>query len=292
MTLGGPPGEGRRLLVATAVAHHIQQADWDRPGLAEARNEIISLFTTQFDYTHLTDLGLNPTRAQLTDQLRALCRREVTPQDHLVIYFAGHGEILDATNEHVLLTSDTYPDDIEDALRTEELARKLLLGTPVQRLLLLLDTCYSGQGGNELAATALQGMQRDWDPGGGLVVVTSALPAEQAEVAAFPALLREAVDNLATAGYTPRSLNIDAVVTAMDASEHRPPYQRIGWTPVGLTGHPPDFLPNPRHRPQLTDIDLYLQDVTEWDAQAERRNLKYRRRFLVRAMGGPTEGTS
>ncbi len=154
----------------------MRQPAWDRPRLAEARQEIISLFTTRFGYTHLTDLGLNPTQGQLTEQLRELCKREVRPEDHLVVYFSGHGEVLDASGEHVLLTSDTRPDDIEDALSTRELARKLLLGTPVQRLLLLLDTCYSGRGGNEVAAMALERIQRDWDPGGGLVVVTPPFP--------------------------------------------------------------------------------------------------------------------
>ncbi|SMO92348.1 WD40 repeat [Geodermatophilus aquaeductus] len=268
----------------------MRQPTWDRPGVAAARDEIISLFTSRFGYTHLTGLGLNPTQYQLTEQLRALCRQQVQPEDHLVVYFSGHGEVLDASGEHVLLTSDTDPDDIDNALRTAELARKLLLGTPVQRLLLLLDTCYSGKGGNELAASALEGMQRDWGSGGGLVVVTSALPAEQAEAAAFPALLREAVDSLATAGHAPTALDIGAVVAAMNDSENRPSFQRIGWTGVGLTGHAPEFLPNPRHRAELTDLDLYLQDVTAWDNQSARRDTEYRRRFLLRAMGSPTVG--
>ena len=50
----------------------------------------------------------------------------------------------------------------------------------------------------------------------------------------------------------------------MNDSPARPGYQRIGWTSVGLTGEVPDFLPNPRHREGLSDIDLYLQQVTEW----------------------------
>jgi hypothetical protein len=119
----------------------------------------------------------------------------------------------------------------------------------VQRLQLLLGTCYSGKGGNELAAAALAGMDRDWDPHrGGFVVISSALPAEQAAVAAFPRLLTAAVTSLATAGYAPPALDIGVVVTAMNDDENRPAHQRIGWQPVGLTGQLPDFLPNPPHR--------------------------------------------
>src|SRR5664279_4729693 len=146
----------------------------------------------------------------------------------------------------------------------------------------------SGRGGDEVAAEALTGITRNWDTSisSGFVVVTSAQPAEQAETGAFPKLIGEAVDNLATAGRAPPMLDIGAVVTAMNDSPARPGYQLIGWTPVGLTGKVPDFLPNPRHRESLSGIDLYLQQVTEWETQAERREVEYRRRFLVRAMGG------
>jgi hypothetical protein len=36
-----------------------------------------------------------------------------------------------------------------------------------------------------------------------------------------------------------------------------------------VTGTLPDFLPNPRHRPGMTDIDLHLQQAAEWDAHAQ-----------------------
>src|SRR5664279_1023347 len=277
---------GNRLLVATAVAHYPKATQWDRPGLVAARDEIVRLFTDIFGYTHLSALGLNPTAEQLTTQLRAMCRR-AAPGDHLVVYIAGHGETLESTGDHVLLTADTDPEDIAGALPTAVLARKMLLGTPVQRLLLLLDTCYSGRGGDEVRAAALTGIKRAWDTSSssGFVVVTSAQPAEQAETGAFPKLLGEAVDNLATAGRAPPALSIAAVVTAMNDSSARPGYQQIGWSSVAMTGELPDFLPNPRHRESLSDIDLYLQQVTEWETQAERREVEYRRRFLVRAMG-------
>ena len=168
---------GRRLLVATAVATYPLAPHWDRPGLVAAREGIIRLFTDTFGYTHVSDLGLNPTAAQLTTQLRAVCKA-ATPEDHLVVYVSGHGETLEATGDHVFLTADVDPDDVADALPTAVLARKMLLGTPIQRLLLLVDTCYSGQGTDEVAAAALTGIKRSWDPSitGGFVVISSNRP--------------------------------------------------------------------------------------------------------------------
>ena len=77
----------------------------------------------------------------------------------------------------------------------------------------------------------------------------------------------------------------------MNSHPERPAHQQIGWTALGLTGTLPDFLPNPRHRPGMTDIDLHLQQAAEWDAHAQRREVEFRRRFLVRAMAaqGPAQ---
>ena len=164
MTGSGSAAQGRRLLVATAVAHYPKAPQWDRPGLADARQQVIDLFTGVLGYTHVSDLGLDPTETQLTEHLRTLCRHHVRPEDHLVVYIAGHGEVLDdGGGRHVLLTADTDPDDVADALPTLRLADKMLLGTPVQRLLLLLDTCYSGSGGNQVAAAVLAGMDTGMD---------------------------------------------------------------------------------------------------------------------------------
>jgi WD40 repeat protein len=277
---------GRRFLIATAVAHHKLAPEWDRPRLVDARKQIVDLFTTTLDYQHVSDLGLDPTKDQLTSHLRSFCR-SAQPDDLLAVYIAGHGEVL-ANGEHVLLTTDTDPGDIDDALPVTELARKMLLGTNIRRVLLMLDTCYAGRGGNDLTAAALTRMIEPWQNSHdtGLVVLTSAQPAQQAQTGAFPHLLRAAVDNLATAGYAPAVLALDAVVTAMNTHADKPPFQTITSTLAQLTGQVPPFLPNPRHDVRLTEVDLAIQQASEWDLQDQRRDIEFRTRLLVRAMGG------
>ncbi|HEX6354755.1 caspase family protein [Actinophytocola sp.] len=279
----------RRYLIATAIAHYPNAPHWDRPGLAAARDQVVSLFTQDLGYVHVSDLGLNPTRGQLTKLLRDFSRDPARrPDDLVAVYIGGHGEVLESTGDHVLLTADTDPDDIEDALPTAELARKMLLGTRVRRVLLMLDTCYSGRGGNELTAAAVTSMTTGWgdDDGAGLVVITSAQPAEQAQAGAFPRLLRDAVHSLPTAGYNPDTLPLDSVVKAMNAHAAKPGYQTVGFSVAGLAGEIPPFLPNPRHDPGMTEVDLAIQHASEWEIQAERRDIEFRTRLLVRAMGG------
>ncbi|AOR36790.1 hypothetical protein BFF78_00700 [Streptomyces fodineus] len=166
--------------------------------------------------------------------------------------------------------------------------RSVLLGTRVQRLLLLLDTCYAGQGGNELASAALSHVTRKWQRSTdcAFVIMSSAQPSEEAHVGAFSHLLAEAVGELATAGHAPPALALDAVVAAMNAHPDRPGDQKITLAQVGLTGRVPAFLPNPRHNPQLAGIDLAIQQAVQWRAQADRRETEFTSRLLPKAMGG------
>ncbi|HWD05329.1 MAG TPA: caspase family protein [Amycolatopsis sp.] len=284
-----PDEPTRRFLIATAVAHHAKAPHWDRPGLVAARARIVELFTGTLGYTHVDALGMDPTREELTGRLRAFCRApDRRPDDVLAVYVAAHGEVLEGSEDHVVLTADTDPDDVADALPTVELARKMLLDTPVRRLLLMLDTCYSGHGGSELTAAALTRLTRHWpgEDGSGLVVVTSAQPAEQASVGAFPQLLGDAVANVATAGHAPATLSLDTVVKAMNANPARPGFQTIGSAMAGLTGEVPPFLPNPRHGTRSAEVDLAIQHAVEWDAEARRRDTEFHATLLTRAKGG------
>ncbi|MFH9707157.1 AAA family ATPase [Streptomyces luteogriseus] len=276
--------EPRRFLIATAVSHYTHAPEWDRPGLVEARRNVVELFTRQLGYQHVSDLGANPTQQQLLWELREFCRAPDRRHDDIVaVYIAGHGEVVD--NDYVLLTSDTDPGDLHDALQPNVLARKILAGTKVRKLLLMLDTCYSGQGGNELLSTMAR-LKNEWREGnGGLAVITSAQPLQLAQTGAFPELLAEAVTSLATAGYTPENLALDAVVNAARNNPKRPDHQHFGLEIIGLTGKVPPFLPNAKHSPQLSHTDLALQQAAEWDQQDQRRDVEFRTRLLRRAMG-------
>ncbi|WBO63096.1 caspase family protein [Streptomyces camelliae] len=240
----------RRYLLATAVPRYHNDPQLDRPELAQARDDVIELFTKRFGYEHVTTLGLNPTAVQLTQAVRDFCvSPDRRPDDLVVLYIAAHGEVIEINNRHVLLTSEYRPTDLAAALPTDDLARAALLETPVRRFLLILDTCFSGRGGDQLAASAVGQMALDWgaeDTESGFVVLSSAQKNESAESGAFPALLREAVDALAGAGGV---LPLGRLVQQMQSSENRPGYQRINWHPVGLNGDVPPFLALPAAAP-------------------------------------------
>ncbi len=292
-------GEGRRLMVATAVTRHAHHPAWDRPALVKARQDIVDLFTDRFGYLHLTGLGLDPTRHQLAEGLRAVCSPAapdpIGERDMLAVYITCHGLVLDDTGEHVLITSDTHPDDLGDALSTVDLTARMLRGTKVRRLLLMLDTCQSGRGGNEIAAAALSRLTDTWgrEPGAGMVVIASAQPREEAATGMFPRLLRDAVNAIPTAGHGPDTLNVQVLVDEMNKHVARPGHQRVGIAQIGMTGQAPRFLPNPRHDVALNGVDLAIQQAAEWRAHADAREVAFREAVVRRAMGshdGPGGG--
>jgi WD40 repeat protein len=285
---GTGDGGARRFLIATAVSRYDKHPAWNRPALVGARERVIELFTGRLGYRHQTALGMDPTKLQLTDHLRAFCTSDERREDDLLaVYVSGHGHILEDGGEHVLLLSDTDPADLSyTSLKTRELADVILRETRIRRLLLMVDTCYAGQGGNELAGAALERIGAGWRSaeGSGLVIVSSAQPHQQADAGMFPHLLTEAVGSLATAGHGPDTLAVPAVVQHMNGHPDRPGYQHMTLTQTGLGGEPPPFFRNPRHDRRLTGVDLAVQQAAGFEEEARRRDTELTTRLLVRAM--------
>ncbi|MFC8721124.1 caspase family protein [Kitasatospora sp. NPDC057198] len=285
---GAEDGGPRRYLISVAVAEYPKHREWDRPELVAARDRVTALFTG-LGYHHADCVPANPTKRRLTDALNEFCtsaeRRE---DDLLAVYLSCHGEVLESNDEHVLLTADTDPQRrTYTSLPTAELTRALVLDTRVRRVLLMLDACYVGLGGDQLAAAALERLGQGWgaSAGSGLVVVSSAQPHQQAVAGLFPELLADAVHHLAVAGHGPDTLSVNSVVQHMNDSPDRPAYQRVSLSMLGLDGEPPGFLPNPRHDARLNAVDLSVQREAAFDEQDRRRETEFVNRLLIRAMG-------
>src|SRR5665213_2574987 len=74
----------------------------------------------------------------------ALWAREVAKEDIAILYFAGHGGTINQRHYLGLPETDwSLPDPT--ALASEDLFRSLAAGPNLMNLLVILDTCYSGQ---------------------------------------------------------------------------------------------------------------------------------------------------
>ncbi|MER7752277.1 caspase family protein [Kitasatospora sp. NPDC097643] len=288
----GEPGgirgqEPRRFLIATAVAHHQRSPEGDRPGLVQARQQIIDLFTRRLGYTHVSDLGLDPDRNTLLDHLyRFAADPDRRPDDIVAVYLAGHGQLLGSgPRRHVFFPADADLSRPQLALPTAQIATALTDDTKITQLLLMIDSCHAGQGGGDAMGAALESLRRsiDDDPSG-IAVIASAQPAQLALEGAFPELLAAAVESHTLAGTRPRSLDLGALVAHMNADPAKPPTQRIEWDAARLGGVVPDFFPNPRHHAGPRALDLAVQNAVAWDAEERRRETEFNQRMLVRAM--------
>ena len=178
-----------------------------------------------------------------------------------------------------LLPSDIDPGDLLPlAVTPQSLVGWLLRDTNVQRLLLLLDACYSGQGGQDAAQAAVRWVLQ---PGAadraGVVLVTATHPWQQAQPGVFSRAFERAVGQLASGGHAQQDLPLDALVGVINDDPGKPASQTVACHVLGLTGRPPPFLPNPRYRPLLIDTDLLEQDRAQ---HAEQRADHLRDRFL------------
>ena len=293
---GSLAGGERRFLLTGVVSRYQLEPSWNRDELVEDLQRIIDLFTGDMGYQHVPVMGLDPTWLQIQDALRDFCTSaDRRADDYVVVYLAGHGEILsvgDTGFEHVLLPADASPGDLRRrAVKSADLAEWMLADTPVRRLLLIVDACYSGMGGLDFARNTLARIgtpARLTEPdGAGVVVVTATQPAQQAIAGAFTTALVRAVRSQATAGHAAGTLSIDAVLNVLRDDPELPASQQAQWSLLAGSSTIPDFLPNPRRDAALVDLDLDEQD-RRWRARLaleRQRAEELRSQFVPRTLG-------
>jgi WD40 repeat protein len=252
---------GRRFLIATGTAHYPAMPSYNLPSVVTDLERIIAVLTHQLGYRRVNTLGLDPTGTVLRLELSRFFRDpDRRPDDFVVVYYAGHGEVLGA-NEHVLLPTDTDPSHLKaTSVATADLAQLMLEETVVRRVLIILDTCYSGAGADDLAVRAFTSLDRPAlgevkRPG--VVLVTATRPREVAHPGRFAAAFADAIDDLATGAHAPPNLAVGAVVGVLN--RNLPSSQQARLHILGALGEPPPFLPNPRHEPRLVGLDLETQ---------------------------------
>lgn len=293
------PAPARRFLLSTAVTEVHAHPEAARPELADDVARIDRLFLGELDYRRGADLGLDPTREQLTKTLRKFATDpERTPDDYVVLYLTCHGVTAEGSGRHYLLLADSDARDLPGtALPTEDLVTLLWEDTPVARLLVLIDACYAEEGADSALRAALEARRSDPGPTGagatGLVIVAATRRKEEALAGALSAAFDRAVRSQATAGHAPAHIGIGQVMRAIKADPRLPATQRAIWSVTHADADIPDFLPNPRHVPGACGLKLEEIDRIVDLAGRERRARKAELTgfFLPRARGTdvPTE---
>jgi WD40 repeat protein len=251
---------GRAFLVVCGVGIYDEldagdQLDGSVPGDVE---RIVALFSGELGYEHvLPELASSPTatdlRTRLSDWIRTA---QLGPEDRLVIYHSGHGES-GWDGRHYLLCRDFAHDNyLGRALASEDIGR-MLAGSALARLLVIIDACYAGEALGDLAALqrAIETSRREADvEGAGLYLVAASRRKEVAHEGAFSRLLVEAVHAERFGASNQRYLDVGAVLGSINRAlrdEH--PGQHGRMNALGVEDDRCPLLPNPRYEPLLPD---------------------------------------
>jgi WD40 repeat protein len=276
----------RRFLLATGVSHYPGLHNRDLPTVEQDLKQVVELFTTTLGYQHVPAPGPNPTAEELRFGLEDFARDpDRRGEDLVVVYYVGHGEILD-DGRHVLLLPDSTRTRTTD-INTAELARWLLTRTRVRRLLVILETCYSGQGADDLAVRAFKqlthaslGHADEQDQA--VVLLTATRPKQQAQPGVFAGALVRAVGSRAVAGNVPPGLHLHALIRQLTKDPQVPKAQRPRLHELAREGDLPPFLRNPRRDPALEELDLLTQLQVE---QGQLRRTELAEHFGPRGRG-------
>ncbi|MFJ8863842.1 caspase family protein [Streptomyces sp. NPDC102451] len=272
MTPAAPDAVRRALLVAgTARYDHHSRLPRVRADIDTVSNIFSSL---GYEAGHrLLDETCEGFRTGLTDWADAKDRAE----DALVLYYSGHG---DRDHErHYLLCRDSRSDRLAGtALATEDVVR-IVSESGIQRLLLIIDTCYAGQGGVDAARSVARDLgarlsttrAADEHRLVAFSVIAAARSHELAEDGAFADALETAISDPGLGGHRQPKLYLEQIVDRVNEilAEHSP-YQHATWGTLP-SGEGFSFIPNPRYTPNVPDEGMDLAEQRTWVSPEGRR---------------------
>ncbi|MER5842731.1 caspase family protein [Streptomyces prasinus] len=133
------PGASRAVLIGTSRYDHLEQLPAVSNNLTALATLLSGPLSLRLPAPHVTVVEDPPDQGSVMDPLRQAAA-EAT--DTLLVYYAGHG-LIDPHDALTLALPRTQPGHIETSLNYDWL-RHILLNSPAQRHIVLLDCCYSG----------------------------------------------------------------------------------------------------------------------------------------------------
>jgi WD40 repeat protein/uncharacterized caspase-like protein len=277
--------EPSRFLIAVGTERYTNLGDdWQLTSVPADLDTIENLFASPaYGYRRvLTDLRMDPTSRRLLRGLqRWLTDHERSAEDVAILYYTGHGDVLDPT--FYLITADTEDGDYENtAVDVGRIIRLLRQGSPVRRLLVVIDACYSGQGAEEIAEAVRRSAKllNFSARGEGVWVLAAARPRQEARESKFAQAFADSVrywqgNTGAAQQYIALETIIDTIAERLGATQQ--PYSTS--TSVGAA----PFFPNPNFNPALpvgVDLDTrrkfsrFQQELAEhWSTKARGSDL-------------------
>ncbi|MFC9681481.1 caspase family protein [Streptomyces sp. NPDC056948] len=240
----------------------------------------------------------DPTASDLKDRLLTWSRHDDLSDDAVVFYYTGHGHYNGGDGRHYVLCRDSHPaNPLLTAHATADIAQFVLDSRP-GKLLLVIDTCYAGQGADAADAVAdalLEARRHEASQDGGhltdFVVIAVARPYEKARSMAFADALGLALNRVSVSRRQPWLWTEQVVHTINEIFEESGEHQHA--RALFRSEAFPFFGGNPRYRPEVPSGEL---DLAEQEALPGREQQRTRRdvrtHFAPRARGLVDESDS
>jgi hypothetical protein len=230
------------------------------PSVKDDVERIVDLFTQKLGYKRvLPGLADDPKHAYIEEKLSTWLK-ERNASDCIVFYYSGHGMV--EHGEHYLLTNESEIDNLAvTALPTAQLAR-MLAGSCVRQFLVILDTCYSGQGSQNFANIAnlySTSLHPDHESACRLYAIAAARPTEEAFQSAFSEVFVDVLQNPPLACGNERFLvSYEHLIEEVNQKlkSEKKVRQKANLTPPQNLQGPPNFFPNPRWSPSDSALPL------------------------------------
>lgn len=194
--------------------------------------------------------------------------------DSVVFYFAGHGLVEERDRHYLMCWSSSEHQPAATALAAEDLVR-ILTGTGLRNLLVILDTCYGGAGTADQATIALHTVARRISSdhaSSGMWFLSSARAKDEAADGAFVDTLVPAIAEASLrTGQRQRYVDLSELVGQINTTFREHGLSQRAELVAGLVTGLAPFIPNAEFREHLpppgTDLEVQTrvarQDLTE-----------------------------
>ncbi len=170
------PEDPNKFAVVIGVEKYasLPAAEYADHDAAAVLNHLIAL---GFAPRHIKVLrGQNATRAKMAAYIEDWLPKNVTPKSTVFFYYSGHGSPDSKTSQGYLVPSDGDPEYLDRTGYSLNELYKRLGALPAKRVLVALDSCFSGAGGRSVLAKGARPLvtQINLDPMSGDKIVTLA----------------------------------------------------------------------------------------------------------------------
>ncbi|NUP50105.1 MAG: hypothetical protein HOW97_22750 [Catenulispora sp.] len=272
----GRPAQGRRFVITMGTGRYRDLPPGEQLRWVTRDVDRVGELFTGFGYHHsLRGLAEYATAEHVRNTLSQWTADVgLGEHDAVVFYFAGHGLVEERDRHYLMCWSSSEHQPAATALAAEDLVR-ILTGTGLRNLLVILDTCYGGAGTADQAAVALRTVARRISSdraATGMWFLSSARAKDEATDGAFVDALEPAIAEASLrTGQRQRYVDLSELVERINTTfQDRDLGQRAEMVAGLVTGLAP-FIPNAEFREYLpppgTDLEVQTriadQDLTE-----------------------------